>query len=139
MNDQTTLEGGCLCGAVRYRSSGTPFAAEYCHCRMCQKGAGAVVVCWMDFRAEQLSWTAGKPAEYQSSATVWRGFCAGCGSTLSFRDNRHPEYITLSIASLDEPGSVRPSYHIYTDSQVDWLIIDDDCKRFAQGPVKSPD
>ncbi len=138
MNDETRMEGGCLCGAVRYSLSGPPFAAEYCHCRMCQKGAGAVVVSWMDFRIEEVTWTAGKPSEYESSEDVWRGFCATCGSTLSFRDSRHPDYLTLTIASLDDPNLVMPTYHIYTESQVQWLVIDDECERYPKGPVKSP-
>lgn len=137
MNVEARMEGGCLCGAVRYSISGSPFAAEYCHCRMCHKSAGAVVVSWMDFRTEQLTWTAGKPFEYESSESVRRGFCAECGSTLSFRDIKHPEYMTLTIASLDDPNLVKPTRHIYADSQVKWLTIDDDCKRFPRGPMKS--
>jgi hypothetical protein len=72
MNIEEKMEGGCLCGAVRYSISGTPFAAEYCHCRMCQKSAGAVVVNWMDFHKEQVTWTIGKPSEHESSETVRR-------------------------------------------------------------------
>lgn len=131
------MEGGCLCGTIRYVVSGSPFAAEHCHCRMCQKSAGAVVVSWMDLRTEQLIWTAGELSEYNSSEHVKRGFCARCGSTISYRDTRHPAYITLTIASLDDPNRVRPKRHIFTESQVEWLIIDDDCKRFPQGPEKS--
>jgi len=131
------LEGGCLCGSIRYRVSATPFAAEYCHCSMCQKSSGAPVVSWMDFQTEQLSWTKGKPLEYKSSENVRRGFCAACGSSLSFRDLGHPEYITLAIASLDDPDLVKPTYHIYTASQLKWLKIDDACKRFTAGPEKS--
>jgi len=133
------LEGGCLCGAIRYRASGSPFAAEYCHCRMCQKSVGSVVVNWMDFYFEQVKWTIGKPTEYKSSETVYRGFCVKCGSSISFRDTRYPEYMTLSVASLDDPDLVQPSHHIYTESQVKWLKIDDNCKRFPKQPVKSPD
>ena len=139
MNVETRMEGGCLCGAVRYSISGSPFAAEYCHCTMCQKSSGAAVVSWMDFRTDQLTWTTGKPSEYESSENVRRGFCAECGSTLSFRDTRHPDYMSLTIASLDDPNLVKPTYHIYTDSQVKWLNIDDDCKRFPKGPEKSPE
>ncbi len=138
MNVEEIMEGGCLCGAIRYSVSGVPFAAEYCHCRMCQKSAGAVVVNWMDFRAEQLTWTVGKPAEYESSESVRRGFCAECGSTLSFRDTRYPDYLSLTIASLDDPNLVRPTYHIYSESQVKWLNIDDNCTRFPQGRGNSP-
>ncbi|MCP4047039.1 MAG: GFA family protein [Gammaproteobacteria bacterium] len=136
MNIESKMEGGCLCGAIRYGVSGPPFATEYCHCGMCQKSAGAVAVCWMDFRLEQLTWTLGTPTEYKSSESVRRGFCANCGSTLSFRDTHHPEYITLAIASLDDPNLVEPTRHIYTESQPKWLNIDDDCVRFLQGPVK---
>ena len=119
--------------------AGRPFAAEYCHCRMCQKGAGAVAVSWMDFHKEEVQWETGQPTEYESSETVRRGFCAVCGSTLSFRDTRHPAYITLAIASLDDPNLVKPTHHIYTESQVAWLTIEDDGLRFPQGPVKPSD
>lgn len=47
--------------------------------------------------------------------------------------------MTLAIASLDDPDVVKPARHIYTDSQVKWLSIEDDCKRFSKGPVKSSD
>ena len=50
------MEGGCLCGAVRYCVSGSPFATEYCHCGMCQKASGAPVVSWMDFHTNELAY-----------------------------------------------------------------------------------
>jgi hypothetical protein len=138
MSVETGLAGGCLCGAVRYSISGSPFAAEYCHCSMCQKSSGAPFITWMDFKKEQLAWTAGEPTEYKSSENVRRGFCAVCGSTLSFRDTRHPLYFSLAITSLEDPNLVKPTYHIYTDDRVKWLKIDDDCKRFPKGPEKPP-
>ena len=132
MNIETTMEGGCLCTDIRYSVSGAPFDADYCHCRMCQKAAGAMAVSWMDFRLEQVTWLSGKPTEYASSESVRRGFCVKCGSTLSFRDTRHAGYYSLSIASLDDPNQVRPNYHIHTDSQVEWLRIDDDCEKYPK-------
>lgn len=130
MSDSETMQGGCLCGAVRYEVTGEPFDADWCHCRMCQKHTGAVAGTWMDYRVEQLRWTAGAPAEYASSGPVCRGFCATCGSTLSYRDTRYPDYYSLAIASLDEPGRVPPRYHIHTASRVSWLEVVDDCPRF---------
>lgn len=87
----------------------------------------------MDFKVEQVKWTKGTPTEYASSENIRRGFCPACGSTLSYRSTLHPNYFTLSIASLDDPEAVRPTYHIYTDSQVTWLPITDDCKRYPKG------
>ena len=135
MNIEGKMEGGCLCGDIRYRVVGTAFDSDYCHCRICQKSVGSVVVTWMDFKQEQVEWLGGKPAEYASSEHVRRGFCRICGCSISFRDQRYPEYLTLSTATLDNPNLVSPNYHIYTDSQPTWLKIDDDCERYSQSRI----
>ena len=129
------MKGGCHCGATRYEVSGTAFDADYCHCRDCQKTIGAPFGAWMDFKREQVRWAGTEPTEYESSKHIRRGFCPDCGSSLSYRSTRHPDYFTLSIASLDDPELVSPNYHIYTDSKVSWLSIDDDCKRYSKERV----
>ncbi|SHG94945.1 GFA family protein [Ferrimonas marina] len=124
------LTGGCLCGAIRYRVEGTPFDADYCHCRQCQRSVGAPFGCWMDFKLEAVQWLGAQPKEYASSEFVRRGFCPECGAAMSFRDTRHPDYLTLTIASLDQPEQVSPRYHIHTDSAPSWLRIDDNLPRY---------
>ena len=136
MTIKPILTGGCLCKAVRYSISEQPYSAEYCHCSMCQKAVGAVAVNWMDMKQNQLTWITRKPFEYQSSNNVVRGFCRDCGCSISFRDIRKPENITLTIASLDDPDLVKPKLHIYTDDQVNWLSIDDECIRFPAEQTK---
>ena len=134
MNDSEMLAGGCLCGAVRYSAQAKPFAADYCHCRKCLKSTGAPVSAWMDFKVEQVAWQSkDKLVEYDSSIDIRRGFCEKCGSTLTFRSVSHPEYLTLAITSLDNPAMVNPTYHIYTDNQLPWLVINDECRRYPQG------
>jgi len=127
--------GSCHCGAIRFEVSDLPFAADFGHCRDCQRITGAPVAAWMDFKVEHVRWLKEKPAEYASSTTIRRGFCSACGSTLSYRSVEHPDYLSLSIASLDDPDLVRPTYHIYTDSQVAWLPIHDGCERYPKGRV----
>lgn len=127
------LSGGCLCGAIRYQADAMPFAADYCHCSKCRKHNGSVVVAWMDFKAEQVYWLKDMPVEYVSSETVRRGFCAKCGSTITYGDTRYRQYTTLTISSLDDANLVQPTYHIYLDDKVSWLDINDNCKRYAQG------
>jgi len=136
MSNTPKIHGGCLCKGVRYSLSELPYSAEYCHCNMCQKSVGAVTVNWMDLKKNQLTWITQKPFEYQSSQNIYRGFCRHCGCSISFRDIRKPENITLTIASLDEPNLVKPKLHIYTDDQVDWLSIDDECIRFSAEQTK---
>ena len=137
MSETRCLSGGCLCGRLRYTALAVPFAADYCHCRMCQRSTGSVAGVWMDFRAEQVEWQAVEGLqEYASSEFARRGFCGQCGSTLTFRDTRHAEYLSLAITSLDEPQRVEPSYHIYTDSQVPWLQLSDSCRRYPQAQTE---
>ncbi|MFQ1974641.1 GFA family protein [Aeromonas veronii] len=124
------MKGGCHCGAIRYEVLTAPFAADFCHCRDCQRTTGAPVGAWMDFHAEEVQWLCGKPTEYASSDFIRRGFCAECGSSLTYRSTQYPvpstqypEYLTLAITSLDNPDAVAPTYHIHTESQLPWLPI----------------
>lgn len=127
------MTGGCHCGAIRYEVLAAPFAADFCHCRDCQRTTGAPVAAWMDFRVEQVHWLRGAPTEYASSETIRRGFCAHCGATISYRSVEYPDYLTLAITSLDHPETVQPTYHIYTDSQQPWLPIADHHPRYPKG------
>src|SRR5271165_2992558 len=36
-----SLEGGCDCGAIRYRLASKPLFVHCCHCRWCQRETGA--------------------------------------------------------------------------------------------------
>ena len=139
MNEKNLLQGGCLCGALRYTISGEPFDADYCYCRMCQKSIGAPVACWMDFKSEQITWLSGQPKEYQSSNNTARGFCPTCGCSISFRDFRYPQYFSLAIATLDNTERVQPNYHIYTHSRVSWLNITDECAKFSHARTSDGD
>ena len=121
------LVGGCLCGAVRYRISSAPRSADYCHCRMCRRAAGAPVVARLTVTNKSFSWTADRPAVYRSSQTAERLFCAKCGTQLALRDE--PDHLDVTLASLDTPEAVRPSYHIWTASRIGWFEIADDLPR----------
>ena len=117
------LEGGCLCGAVRYRIGAEPDHAGYCHCRMCQRAAGAPVVAWLTVARAAFAWTRGEPAVYRSSAKAERLFCGACGTQLVFREIAEPEQLDVTLASLDDPAAVRPS-RPHLDLEPDRLVRD---------------
>jgi hypothetical protein len=132
------LEGGCLCGGVRYRIGAAPGHADYCHCRMCQRATGAPVVAWLTVVSGAFAWTAGEPAVYRSSQQAERLFCPRCGSQLAFRDLADPDHLDVTLASLDDPEAVRPSYHIWTSSRIGWFEVADELPRYPErGPGSS--
>jgi hypothetical protein len=122
--------GGCLCGTVRYRITGAPVEALYCHCRMCQRAHGAPVIAWLTAPLAAFAVTAGSPLAYRSSAKAVRHFCGSCGTPLTWRAADNPRLVDVSIASLDDPEAVEPSLHLWTDSQITWFEIADHLPRY---------
>jgi hypothetical protein len=128
------VEGGCLCGAIRYQVQGAPLHAGYCHCRMCQRVAGAPVVAWATWPADRFAWSQGEPTAFASSAQGERSFCPNCGSSLTFIDPGDRAVVEVTLASLDDPSLVTPEEHIWTTSRVPWLKLDDQLPRHLGGP-----
>lgn len=126
------MQGGCHCQKIRYQLAENPFDGDYCYCRDCQKATGMPVTAWMDVKLAQLNWLTETPTEYASSAFILRGFCNQCGCSISYRSSKHPDYISLSIASLDDPNLVAPNYHIYTASKPSWLTLNDDKPKYPK-------
>jgi hypothetical protein len=70
--------GGCQCGAVRYRVEAKPTGTSVCHCRMCQKAAGAPFMTFADVPKEAFVVTRGALATFRSSEIAERGFVIAC-------------------------------------------------------------
>lgn len=121
------LSGGCQCGAVRYRLSMAPQRNHYCHCRMCQRAVGNVFAALAGVKKDCIAWT-GKPNFFASSTLAQRGFCAQCGTPLTFAYHA-AEWIYVTIGSLDDPSKARPENHYGIESQMPWLDIHDDAPR----------
>lgn len=124
------LEGGCLCGRVRYAIDGPILTSDWCHCRLCQRSAGAPAVAWLTVAAGNFRYTEGEPRTFASTAKGRRQFCAACGTQLVFFDGEVERDIT--IASLDEPGQVPPQDHIWTMSQLSFVKLEDGLPRHRQ-------
>lgn len=119
-----TYEGGCRCGAIRYRVAGEPLSAGYCHCRMCQRAAGANVVAWVAFRREEFRFVKGEAKPFKASARATRRFCPQCGTALTFEYAACSETIDVTIATLDEPYAPEPMYQIWTSNRAPWLHLE---------------
>lgn len=128
------FEGGCLCGAVRYRVSEPPAALGSCHCSVCRRAGAAPYVPWAIVAARSFAVTRGRPAEYASSEHGRRHFCARCGTQLLFTDARRPEWVEVTACSADDPGPLAPEVAIWTASRLPWVEIPAGCPQFPSNP-----
>lgn len=122
------LSGGCLCGAVRYEIGEVVGEPSTCHCRMCQKHAGAPFIHFVTVPRDRLH-VAGEMRLYRSSPYAERGFCPACGSTLSFAYHHEPDRIGIAAVTLDDPEAIPPQRHWGVESQLSWLKLDDGLPR----------
>ncbi|MGI9382745.1 MAG: GFA family protein [Methyloligellaceae bacterium] len=128
------IEGGCLCGAVRYRASAPPLNTSFCHCRLCQRASGAPVVAWVTFAADDFAVVQGEPAAYASSAEAVRQFCGRCGTQLTFQHRELLQEMDVTGASLDAPDAFPPRDSIWSASRRSYVgAIDKHLKVFEEG------
>lgn len=120
MPTKLPAEGGCLCGAIRYRITATPIALSICHCRTCQLAAGAPTVAWTDVLSRDFTLLSGLPREHESSSGILRGFCAACGTPLTYRRTAKPDRIDVTTASLDRPQDFAPNEEIWVAHRITW-------------------
>ncbi|RCS23196.1 GFA family protein [Phyllobacterium salinisoli] len=110
--------GGCQCGAVRFRVEGRLGEGSICHCRMCQKAFGSFYAPLVSVREASLIWTRGEPKRFQSSNHVKRGFCAECGTPLTFEA---PDGVALAIGAFDAPEEIEPIVQWGTEGKLPYV------------------
>lgn len=115
------LEGGCLCGAIRYEITGGLGPIGHCHCRTCRKGQGAAFATTARARWDAFFWTSGESLlrSYESTPGKQRAFCETCGSKLLAYWEGEPSLI-LRLGSLDTDPGGRPVVHVWTEQSADW-------------------
>lgn len=130
----TTETGGCLCGKVRFTTTGALREVIFCHCAQCRRQSGlyfAATSIGADHLAlqgqENITW-------FAASDFAKRGFCATCGSILFWKPNAEPRYAILAGA-FDRPEALHPGYHICTGGRPDFYAISDGLPQYeGDGP-----
>ena len=125
--------GGCACGSLRYESKAAPLDAGYCHCRLCQTTSAAPALVFASFPVDAFRYMSGTPAIYISSPHGSREFCASCGTQIAYRDVDGAVTVDVNAASLDDPASVTPEYHIWCENRIPWFDTADDLPRYDRG------
>ena len=129
MNDAQAIEGGCRCGAVRYRAEGRPLWVSHCHCTDCRRSSGAPLSTFVGVRAGAFTFVAGAPASYESSPSVVRAFCGACGTPLTYEAAVYPGEVHIMAGTLDAPEAIAPERHVYVRERLPWMATTDDLPR----------
>lgn len=110
------LEGGCYCGAVRFSSEGDAALKGQCHCRQCQYHSGGGVNYFIAIPKAGLSYTQGKPKQFQKSGAVMpvtREFCGDCGTQILTLVEGMPDMAFLKVGVLDDPSQFAPDVAMF--------------------------
>jgi hypothetical protein len=116
--------GGCQCGAVRYRFRAPLSDIAHCHCSICRRSTGGILVTWISVPLDAFTWSRGEPAQYVSSPTCTRYFCGQCGAHLALFSSLSAQTLDVTVATLEQAEKAPADRHIWTDSRLPWLRVD---------------
>lgn len=122
----SAMDGGCSCGAVRYRVTGEPIFVNECHCMLCQRQTGAAAAINLFIESDRVERLSGQLLETReatgSGAEQILCRCDRClGVVWSHYGGLGPGCTAVRVGTLDAPGAVRPDAAIYTRSRLPWL------------------
>jgi hypothetical protein len=133
------VEGGCVCGAVRYRLIAPPLGVYNCHCKDCQRSSGATHSMSMPVRAEHLELISGELSAFDKTADSGRVVrmlgCARCGTRVWNEPQANLSLRILKPGTLDDSGWAVPAGSIWTASKAAWVKIDDRQVNFPGQPA----
>ena len=129
------LEGGCTCGAVRYRIDAAPMLVHCCHCRWCQRETGSAFVLNALVERDRLRLLRGAPHAVPVPSESGRGQrivrCPDCQVALwSHYPGGGGAIAFVRVGTLDEPDRCPPDVHIYTASKQPWVVLPEQARRF---------
>ena len=122
-----SLEGGCACGAVRYRLTREPMFVHCCHCRDCQRQTGSAFVVNALIETACIAVIAGEPAATGVPTASGRPHdihrCPACRTALWSDYGGRPALRFVRVGTLDEPQAIPPDVHIFVRSKLPWVVL----------------
>lgn len=137
------VEGGCQCGAVRFRIKGAPLGIYACHCKDCQRSSGATHSMSMPILKENVELISGDMDYFDKAAdsgrTVRMFGCVKCGTKIWNEPLATPAMLVVKPGTLDDSSWARPVGNIWTDRALPWAVIDWSHPHFpGQPPNRQP-
>jgi hypothetical protein len=132
------IEGGCYCGAVRYKATGDMMFTGQCHCRECQYLTGGQPNIVVGMPEGGFSYTKGTAKQFKRSdlpSPVTREFCAECGTQLLTKSPGLPGTVLLKVGTFDQPTQYEgPQMVIFTIDKQPFHHIPDGVPTFERYP-----
>ena len=129
------LEGGCACGAVRYRLEDAPMFVHCCHCLDCQRQTGSAFVLNALIETDRISLLKGETAAVRMPTDsglphhIFR--CPSCQTALWSEYGGRAQLRFVRVGTLDDPSALKPDVHIYTRSKLPWVALPEGVPAFA--------
>lgn len=137
-----SVEGGCLCGAIRYKVDGEVLGSAACHCRDCQYVCGGAPSYVFVVPSNAIDITKGETSTYRSEADSGakrvRHFCGNCGTPLFAEDSAYPKFMSIKAGTLDDPSHFKPAAHFWTQSAPPYHHFDPGVPQFTKGADSEP-
>ncbi len=122
MTQDKVIQGGCLCGNVRFEVRDTFEHFQLCHCTQCQKTTGSAHASNLFTQARDITWLAGQDQIKRYDVPgrrISNAFCTSCGSRVPWY-SLSKEIIAVPAGSLDEVPAVKPQANIFWPERAAW-------------------
>lgn len=122
-----SFEGGCACGAVRYRMTSPPMFVHCCHCHDCQRQTGSAFVINALIETDRVhlltghTEVVGVPTDSGRPHDIHR--CPTCRTALWSNYGGRAALRFVRVGTLDDSAALPPDVHIYTRSKLPWLTL----------------
>lgn len=129
-----THDGGCACGAIRFRVSGEPAAVLLCACRDCRRASGGAPAHVLTLDKNQVEILRGRPRAYwsfaDSGARVGRHYCETCATPLFLENAARRDIVQVRVGALDDCEPFAPQAVMWTKSAPGWMHFDAELVQF---------
>lgn len=130
------IQGGCLCGKIRFEISAEIHDIVYCHCSQCRKAQGSAFAVNGNVDAEAFRFISGESelSAYQYRPEQKKFFCKHCGSPVMSRNENKPGVVRIRLGTLDADIPFHPQAHVFVGSKASWDHICDELPQFEEYP-----
>lgn len=141
-SSEVVHEGGCLCGAIRYRVTQPIGKLIMCHCTDCQKASATGASVNAVVPTDHFEIRSGTPKVFSkvvdSGNTLHRAFCGDCGSPIYTRRDNAPQVTVVKVGTLDAPVDMQVAMNIWTRSARPWMQVDPALENHEKGRPAPP-